>query len=41
MAVKRAFWTYGRRKREISLYTIDNGTVSASFTDLGAVWVKA
>ena len=40
MAVKKEHFGRMADGREISLYTIDNGTVSASFTDLGAVWVS-
>ena len=40
MAVKKEHFGRMADGREISLYTIDNGTVSASFTDLGAVWVN-
>lgn len=40
MAEKKEHFGRMADGREISLYTIDNGTVSASFTDLGAVWVS-
>ena len=40
MPVKKEHFGRMAAGREISLYTIDNGTVSASFTDLGAVWVS-